>query len=97
MHGGTITIDSWGQGNVFKGTDSTGIFVQGNLPNFDKPSSLLDTSGRIFGKTHPQYTNHSVDQFVSVKDHGAKGDGHADDTLPLQTVINKVISKPSEY
>jgi glucan 1,3-beta-glucosidase len=32
----------------------------------------------------------SSSEFVSVKSHGAKGDGHADDTAAIQAVINKV-------
>jgi glucan 1,3-beta-glucosidase len=90
LPGGNTVIHSWGQGNVFKGANGNGNFIQGDLPNFDRPASLLDGSGRIFGRTHPQYADYSVNHFVSVKDHGAKGDGHVDDTLALQNILNKV-------
>lgn len=90
LSGGTTTIDSWGQGNVYTGSSSTGTFTQGNIAAASKPSSLLDSAGRIFGKTHPQYTNFAVDQFVSVKDQGAKGDGTTDDTAALQAVFAAV-------
>ncbi|KAG6819534.1 hypothetical protein H0H93_010920, partial [Arthromyces matolae] len=82
-------IESWGQGNVYSGTSSQGSFQQGPIGGFEKPHVLLDGAGRIFGKTHPQYADYSVDQFLSVKDHGACGDGRSDDTASLQRVLNE--------
>jgi polygalacturonase len=49
----------------------------------------MDAS-KIFGKTHPQYIDYAVNQFVNVKDHGAKGDGTTDDTAALQAVFDTV-------
>lgn len=37
-----------------------------------------------------RYEDFSVDQFVSVKDQGAKGDGNTDDTAALQAVFDQV-------
>jgi hypothetical protein len=90
LAGGTTTIQSWGQGNVFSGTDGSGRFVQSNIVNANKPSVLLDESGNVFGKGHPQYGAYAVSQFVSVKDNGAKGDGRTDDTAALKAVFDKV-------
>jgi hypothetical protein len=90
LPGGTKTIASWGQGNVYTGTNSVGTFVQGNLHAANKPHVLLDGAGKIFGKTHPQYVDYSVNQFVSVRDHGAKGDGTTDDTAALRDIFEKV-------
>ncbi|KAI9065088.1 glycoside hydrolase family 55 protein [Trametes sanguinea] len=89
LAGGTTTIDSWAQGNVFSGTSQSPKFVQAAVPAPTKASSLLDSAGRIFGKMHPQYEDYAVDQFVSVRDHGAKGDGTTDDTAALQAVFDK--------
>ncbi|EIN07504.1 beta-1,3-glucanase [Punctularia strigosozonata HHB-11173 SS5] len=85
---GSTTIQSWGQGNVFKGTSQTGTFQQANLPVPSKPASLLDSAGRIFGRSHPQYQTYAASQFVSVRSQGAKGDGTTDDTAALQAVFN---------
>jgi len=89
LAGGTTTITSWGQGNVYTGTNTAGKFTQGSIVSATKPSSLLDSTGRIVGRGHPQYADYAVSQIVSVKSNGAKGDGSTDDTAALQAIFNK--------
>ncbi|KAF9458677.1 glycoside hydrolase family 55 protein [Collybia nuda] len=94
LSGGTQTyIKSWGQGNIYSGSDAGGRFIQDTLPTPHKPSILLDSAGRIFGKMHPQYPDYSISQFVSVKDHGANGDGKTDDTKIIQHILRKYADK----
>ncbi|KAG6854164.1 hypothetical protein C0991_009816 [Blastosporella zonata] len=87
LAGGTTTVTSWGQGNVYHGTSSASTFTQGSIHAATKPSVLLDSSGKIFGKTHPQYANYALSQIVSVRDNGAKGDGRTDDTAALKAIF----------
>ncbi|KAG2365173.1 glycoside hydrolase family 55 protein [Suillus spraguei] len=88
LAGGTTTIASWGQGNVYSGTSGSKNFAQGNIVSANKPSVLLDSAGRIFGKAHPQYANYAVSEFISVKSQDAKGDGYTDDTAAIQNVLD---------
>ncbi|KAJ7074276.1 glycoside hydrolase family 55 protein [Mycena amicta] len=90
--GADLLIDSWVQGNVYAGNRSSGTFTQGHISGVAKPPAVLNSEGEIFGKMHPQYEHYHVDQFVSVRDHGATGDGISDDSAALQAVLNKYAS-----
>ncbi|KAK0458521.1 exo-beta-1,3-glucanase [Desarmillaria tabescens] len=89
LAGGTMKINSWGQGNIYSGTNPAGRFVRDSIVAAAKPASLLDGNGFIFGKTRPQYADYATSQFVSVKDHGAVGDGKTDDTAALTSIFNQ--------
>ncbi|KAF8184871.1 exo-beta-1,3-glucanase [Mycena galopus ATCC 62051] len=88
LAGGTTTIASWAQGNVYSGTSGTGTFTQGTIATPPKPAVLLDSAGKIFGRGHPQYATYAVTDFVSVRDQGATGNGKTDDTAALQAVFD---------
>ncbi|KAE9406732.1 exo-beta-1,3-glucanase [Gymnopus androsaceus JB14] len=49
---GSMTIESWGQGNVYSGTSSTGTFVQGDIVAATKPASLLDSTTGFIVKSN---------------------------------------------
>lgn len=83
----------WVQGNKYTGTNQNGVFTQGNITPPNKPSSILDSAGRIFGKTHPQYANFAVGQFVSARSQGARGDGQTDDTAAIKRMIDQVAER----
>ncbi|KAJ7184275.1 exo-beta-1,3-glucanase [Mycena filopes] len=85
----TAVSSNWQFGNVYMGNNPKGTFTQGSVAAPPKPSSLLDSAGHIFGKMHPQYADHHVHDFVSVRDHGATGDGKTDDTYAINEILSK--------
>lgn len=90
LGGGTTTINTWAQGNIYTGTNPSSRFVQASATAMNRPGVLLDSAGRIFGKSHPQYENYAVDQFVSIRSLGAKGDGNTDDTQAIKNALAQV-------
>ncbi|KAJ1306408.1 hypothetical protein OPQ81_007413 [Rhizoctonia solani] len=89
LDGGDKTVKQWIQGNVYRGTNTTFEHLQASVEGVRKSRKLLDSSGKIFSKRRPEYEDYSADQFVSVKQFGAKGDGVTDDTRIIQAVLNK--------
>lgn len=89
LAGGTTTIDTWGQGHTYSGS-STVSNVQSTLTRpFSKPAVLLDSTGKVFEKTRPQYETVAASNFISVRSNGAKGDGTTDDTAAIQAIFTK--------
>ncbi|KAF8677635.1 Glycoside hydrolase family 55 protein [Rhizoctonia solani] len=89
LAGGDKTVQQWTKGNFYKGSNTAFEYSTGAVNGVRKSPKLLDSSGKIFSKRRPEYEDYSADQFVSVKQYGAKGDGVTDDTRIIQAVINK--------
>lgn len=64
---GQQTIASWGRGSVYKDDSGQGTFSTDYLPSITKSPSLLDSEGRFFHKSRPQYEQVISSDFVSVK------------------------------
>jgi glucan 1,3-beta-glucosidase len=81
-----VTVDTWVQGNVYLGMDD-GRYMQRTLSTPFKPPLMLDQGGRFFTRSRPVYQDSNVSDVVNVKDLGAMGDGHSDDTAILNSAL----------
>ncbi|CAG2108408.1 unnamed protein product [Medioppia subpectinata] len=89
LEGGTKTIQSWGQGRFYN-RQGQGQYHQGQLtPAPVKPAALLDSNGKFVERMKPMYTDVAMEDFVSVKSEGAKGDGRTDDTAAIARAMSK--------
>ncbi|KAI8826336.1 glucan 1,3-beta-glucosidase [Chytriomyces cf. hyalinus JEL632] len=92
LYGNTV-VKSWGQGFYSDGSSQSPPFrMRGSLDNIVKPAELLDTTGKFFERSKPQYKDLPASAFLSVKSAGAKGDGSTDDTDAIQNVLNSASS-----
>ncbi|QRV88543.1 exo-beta-1,3-glucanase [Ceratobasidium sp. AG-Ba] len=89
LAGGTRTIRQWAQGNIYTGAGTNPKYVQTAINAPAKPRSLIDSTGKIFSKSRPQYVDYAINQFVSVKAEGATGNGLTDDSDALQAIFDK--------
>ncbi|KAI8626825.1 glycoside hydrolase family 55 protein [Xylariaceae sp. FL1651] len=82
---GNKIVKSFVQGKDY--SNGAGKAIQEVQNNIMKPDTLLAGDGKVFTRTKPQYEDIPVGQFVSVKSHGAAGDGHTDDTVAIQKIF----------
>lgn len=93
---GNAVIGSWAQGRSYTGADG-GKAVQAARDAVTKPAGLLESSGRVFARSKPQYNDVPAEKFVSVKSRGAKGDGKTDDTAAIQAVFDGIAADEVVY
>lgn len=110
LAGGT-KVASWAQGHAYttgslgnpQGSNSSGApsasasNIQGPLTAVSKPASLLNAQGAVVERSKPQYEGVPASSFVSVKSHGAIGDGRTDDTNAIQAIFNSVAANQIVY
>lgn len=87
---GASTITGWGEGHSYTPAGPTNF--EGPITPFDKPGALLDGS-KFYERSKPQYAMNSVQDFVSTRSGGAKGDGVTDDTEALQHILTTAAAR----
>ncbi|KAJ6557609.1 pectate lyase superfamily protein-domain-containing protein [Mycena capillaripes] len=89
---GGPNVLQWFQGNVYTGT--TKSYMRGTytpLNPVQRPTALTDSSGAFFSRSRPQYQDYQDIQFFSIMaiGLGAAGDGVTDDTVAINTFLQK--------
>ncbi|KAK6544507.1 hypothetical protein TWF694_001200 [Orbilia ellipsospora] len=88
--GRNTTIPFWGHGKGYSDALPRGqdINVVADETVDAIPSVLKDSEGKILERSRPLYRHIPHHRFVSVRDHGAVGDGKTDDTAAIQEIIS---------
>ncbi len=71
LAGGTLTITSWAQGNIYSGSQASPNYVQSNITPPSKPAGLLDSTGKVYGAGRPLYESYAPSQCGYPESHGA--------------------------
>jgi hypothetical protein len=94
---GNKVVKSWTLGNVYDPLTPNGTFASGSgsfsYMNRNKIEVLETADGKIYERSRPQYENASASTFLNVKELGAKGDGHTDDTAIIQAALIMAVDK----
>ncbi|KAF3196898.1 hypothetical protein TWF679_003893 [Orbilia oligospora] len=86
--GAPISIRSWASGRRYTSTNGKGTVVTGLVdPAPSKPAVLLDSRGKWFTRTKPQYGNLGASDFLVATNNGVKNDGTGDQTLAINRLL----------
>ena len=104
---GGSKVASWAQGHKYSagnlggscdgGASASASNIQQQLTPLGKPASLLNGQGAVLERSKPQYEAVPASAFVSVKSHGARGDGQSDDTDAIQAIFDSVAANQIVY
>lgn len=87
---GPQKVDLWATGRRYtkgKGSSASGT-VTDRVP---KPKELLDSKGKLFTKSRPQYENESAGSFLAATQNGCDNGGGGDQTKAIHSFLEKAL------
>lgn len=89
---GAVYVNSWAMGKQYRSTDGTGSYQMGYLDQVpNKPQSLLDTNGRYYVRSKPQYE--TISSVVVATDNGVDNTMNGDQTSAINHLLINNIGK----
>ncbi|KAH8671422.1 pectate lyase superfamily protein-domain-containing protein [Xylariales sp. PMI_506] len=88
-----LTIRSWAMGKRYTSVSGSGSSIAGFLEAPDKPSSLLDSTGKFFTQSKLQYEGLSASNFIVATEQGISNDGTGDQSGAINTMLANNIGK----
>lgn len=82
---GASVISAWADGHRY--LPQGPVEQRGPIAPSKRPAELLDTQGKFYERSKPQYGDIPLSHFISARDVGAIGDGTTDDTDALNSAI----------
>lgn len=83
---GNKMIGGWVQGKEY--SSGKGRSIRTTQEQIKLADALLDSDGKVFTRSKPQYETLGAQRFTSVKSGGAVGDGNTDDTAAIQKIFD---------
>ncbi|OBT61060.1 hypothetical protein VE03_09163 [Pseudogymnoascus sp. 23342-1-I1] len=83
--GSSDKVDLWALGKRYKGYE--GQTTSGAVEAPKKGERLLDSDGKLFYRSHPQYQDFGVGQFRVATDHGCTNNGTGDNTNEINKFL----------
>ena len=95
VSGDTINVKSWAMGKRYTSIEDSGSYQIGFIdPAPSKPAALLDSTGKLYTRSKPQYENLSAGSFITVTANGVSNDGTGDQTNAINSILSKNVGTP---
>jgi glucan 1,3-beta-glucosidase len=91
----SLTITSWALGRRYATPNGKGATVTGLVnPAPSKPANLIDSTGKYFERSKPQYEAYASTSFVVATAHGISNAGTGDQTAAINALLLSSVETP---
>jgi glucan 1,3-beta-glucosidase len=95
VSGNTLNVKSWAMGKRYTSIEDSGSYQIGFIdPAPSKPAALLDSTGKFYTRSKPQYEKLSAGSLITVTANGVSNDGTGDQTNAINSILSKNVGTP---